>query len=62
MADRALLHGGTITGEHGIGMGKLDLMASEHGLAWSVMAQIKRSMDPQNILNPGKVVRLAEHN
>ena len=62
MADRALLHGGTITGEHGIGMGKLDLMASEHGLAWSVMTQIKRSMDPQNILNPGKVVRLAEHN
>ncbi len=62
MADRALFHGGTITGEHGIGMGKLDLMASEHGLAWSVMTQIKRSMDPQNILNPGKVVRLAEHN
>ncbi len=58
MADRALRLGGTITGEHGIGMGKLDYMEKEHGQGWSVMAEIKRTLDPQNILNPGKMVRL----
>ncbi len=58
MAQRALDLGGTITGEHGVGMGKLDYMSKEHGAGWDVMAQIKRAMDPQNILNPGKVVRL----
>ncbi|KAG1713590.1 putative D-lactate dehydrogenase, mitochondrial [Nymphon striatum] len=58
MAERALEMGGTITGEHGVGMGKLDYMAAEHGAGWNVMAQIKQALDPQNILNPGKVVRL----
>ncbi|MGB5559502.1 MAG: FAD-linked oxidase C-terminal domain-containing protein [Paracoccaceae bacterium] len=58
MAERALALGGTITGEHGIGMGKLEHMDKEHGAAWSVMADIKRALDPGNILNPGKVVRL----
>jgi len=57
MAERALRLGGTITGEHGVGMGKLNHMADEHGDAWSVMGQIKRTMDPNNILNPGKVVQ-----
>lgn len=57
MAERALSLGGTITGEHGIGMGKLDYMTAEHGAAWTVMSQIKQSLDPHNILNPGKVVR-----
>ena len=57
MADRALTLGGTVTGEHGVGMGKLDQMAREHGAGWDVMGQIKRAMDPNNILNPGKVVR-----
>jgi D-lactate dehydrogenase (cytochrome) len=47
-----------VTGEHGIGLGKLDYMAAEHGAGWDVMAQIKRAMDPLNILNPGKVMRL----
>lgn len=60
MAERALALGGTITGEHGVGMGKLDFMTREHGAGWDLMAQIKRSLDPQNILNPGKVVRLDE--
>ena len=60
MGERALRMGGTVTGEHGVGMGKLDLMAGEHGLAWAVMAQVKRALDPGNILNPGKVVKLAE--
>lgn len=58
MAERALALGGTVTGEHGVGMGKLDYMDAEHGAGWDVMAQIKRAMDAKNILNPGKVVRL----
>jgi len=58
MAERALDLGGTVTGEHGVGMGKLDYMAREHGAAWQVMADIKRGLDPENILNPGKMVRL----
>ena len=57
MAERALAMGGTITGEHGVGMGKLHLMEAEHGAAWQVMAEVKRALDPGNILNPGKVVR-----
>lgn len=57
MADRALRLGGTITGEHGIGMGKLGYMEAEHGAAWDVMSDIKRALDPLGILNPGKVVR-----
>ena len=58
MVDRALRMGGTCTGEHGIGIGKLDYMAAEHGEAWSTMGDIKRALDPDNIMNPGKVVRL----
>ncbi|SHG45713.1 FAD-binding oxidoreductase [Cognatishimia maritima] len=54
----ALKHSGTVTGEHGVGVGKLPYMAAEHGAALGVMAAIKRAMDPQNILNPGKVVPL----
>ena len=57
MAERALRLGGTITGEHGIGMGKLGYMEAEHGAAWEVMGEIKRALDPAGILNPGKVVR-----
>ncbi|MDE3238302.1 MAG: FAD-binding protein [Paracoccaceae bacterium] len=57
MADRALRLGGTVTGEHGIGMGKLDYMAREHGEGWDVMGQIKRALDPAGRLNPGKMVR-----
>lgn len=58
MAERALAAGGTITGEHGIGLGKKGLMASAHGDAWAVMADLKRALDPQNILNPGKLVEV----
>lgn len=57
MAERALALGGTITGEHGVGMGKLAQMAAEHGAGWNVMAQIKRALDPHNIMNPQKVVK-----
>jgi len=58
MAERALSVGGTVTGEHGVGMGKMRYMAAEHGDGWAVMAGLKRSLDPQNILNPGKVVEV----
>ena len=57
MVERALAMGGTATGEHGIGVGKLKYMEAEHGQAWDVMGQLKRAMDPQNIMNPGKMVR-----
>jgi D-lactate dehydrogenase (cytochrome) len=56
MADRALGLGGTITGEHGVGFGKLGLMRAEHGPGWDVMASLKRALDPLNLMNPGKVV------
>ena len=58
MAHRALELGGTITGEHGVGMGKLNYMSQEHGAGWDLMSTIKRTLDPHNILNPGKVVRV----
>lgn len=58
MTERALSMGGTATGEHGVGMGKTDYMEDEHGQGWAVMGDIKRALDPQNILNPGKVVRI----
>ncbi|RYG90872.1 FAD-binding protein [Loktanella sp. IMCC34160] len=56
MAQRALRLGGTVTGEHGIGMGKLGYMAAEHGEGWQVMGSIKAALDPGNIMNPGKLV------
>jgi len=57
MAERALRLGGTVTGEHGIGMGKLAYMEAEHGAAWDVMGSLKRALDPENLMNPGKMVR-----
>ncbi len=54
---RALAMGGTSTGEHGIGIGKLDFLDAEHGEAVSVMRVIKHALDPDNVLNPGKVIR-----
>jgi D-lactate dehydrogenase (cytochrome) len=56
MAERALALGGTVTGEHGIGLGKRGYMALEHGEGWAVMGAIKAALDPRRILNPGKVV------
>ncbi|WP_322866292.1 FAD-binding oxidoreductase [Aquicoccus sp. G2-2] len=56
MVERALAMGGTATGEHGIGIGKLSYMPVEHGPAWAVMGAIKQALDPQNRMNPGKMV------
>lgn len=52
----ALEFGGTVTGEHGIGTGKKKYMEAEHGAAYRLMGSIKKTLDPQNIMNPGKVV------
>src|SRR5713226_9706869 len=58
MVARALQMEGTCTGEHGIGYGKIDFLLDEHGEAISVMRSIKRALDPDDIMNPGKIVRL----
>ena len=55
LVHRALSLDGTCTGEHGVGMGKLDFLLAEHGDAISVMRAIKKTMDPDNIMNPGKI-------
>ena len=56
LVDRALAMGGTCTGEHGIGIGKIGSLQKETGEAYEYMRRIKRALDPDNILNPGKVV------
>lgn len=56
MAERSLRLGGTITGEHGVGFGKLGLMQAEHGAGWQVMGAVKAALDPLNLMNPGKLV------
>lgn len=52
---KALALGGTATGEHGVGIGKAKYMPYEHGAALDVMRVIKDSLDPNGILNPGKI-------
>jgi len=56
MVEQALALGGTCTGEHGVGLGKRKFQAAEHGSALAVMRSFKDLLDPQGILNPGKLV------
>ena len=55
---RALAMDGTCTGEHGVGYGKIGFMEAEHGEGASVMRAVKQALDPHNLMNPGKVVRV----
>jgi D-lactate dehydrogenase (cytochrome) len=57
LARRALGMDGTCTGEHGVGQGKMKYLDAEHGpAALAAMGAIKRALDPDNIMNPGKIV------
>jgi D-lactate dehydrogenase (cytochrome) len=58
LVERALAMDGTSTGEHGIGIGKQDYLVDELGDAVELMRVIKRGLDPQNLLNPGKIFAL----
>lgn len=58
LADRAIAMDGTCSGEHGIGEGKIALLEREMGNGVEIMRQVKRALDPLNILNPGKIFRL----
>ena len=51
----ALKRGGSCTGEHGVGVGKISYQKKEHGEALEVMRLIKITLDPNGILNPGKI-------
>lgn len=56
LAETALRLGGTVSGEHGVGVGKQKFMAAEHGAALEQMRAIKQAFDPNNILNPSKLL------
>ena len=55
IVEYAIQRGGSCTGEHGVGVGKMKYQSLEHGNAIQVMKALKQALDPQNILNPGKI-------
>jgi D-lactate dehydrogenase (cytochrome) len=56
LVERALAMEGTCTGEHGVGQGKMKYLQAEHGEALAAMRAIKHALDPQDLMNPGKIV------
>lgn len=62
LIERALKMDGTCTGEHGIGSGKMKYLRAEHGPGVDIMAAIKTTLDPLNILNLGKIFELEQNN
>lgn len=58
LVERALAMDGTCTGEHGIGRGKMQYLEVELGEAANLMRRIKQTLDPDNIMNPGKIFSL----
>jgi D-lactate dehydrogenase (cytochrome) len=58
MVERAIAMDGTCSGEHGIGLGKMDFLEREHASDIALMRTLKRAMDPHNLFNPGKLLRM----
>jgi D-lactate dehydrogenase (cytochrome) len=57
LTKRALEMGGTCTGEHGVGQGKVKYLLAEHGApALHAMRAVKQALDPDNIMNPSKML------
>jgi D-lactate dehydrogenase (cytochrome) len=58
MVGRAIAMDGTCTGEHGVGLHKMDFLVQEHGEEGiETMRMLKHAFDPKNIMNPGKILR-----
>ena len=58
LVEKALTLDGTVTGEHGVGIQKKDYLLKEHPDNISLMKSIKKTIDPNNIMNPGKIFDL----